>query len=79
MIRVSPGLISVCVTFFVFSSSASPQTTVNAQPTVWVLKPTRVFDGTTVHDNWLVVVRAKKIERAGPLKDGVIYRGGPAK
>jgi imidazolonepropionase-like amidohydrolase len=33
---------------------------------VVVLKPARVFDGTSVNDNWLVVVRGKKIDAAGP-------------
>jgi imidazolonepropionase-like amidohydrolase len=38
------------------------------QPSVFVLKPARVFDGVTadVHENWVVVVRGDKIDRAGP-------------
>jgi imidazolonepropionase-like amidohydrolase len=31
-----------------------------------VLRPARVFDGESVHENWVVVVSGEKIERAGP-------------
>jgi imidazolonepropionase-like amidohydrolase len=42
-----------------------------------VLKPARVFDGVSaeVHDNWVVVVRAKKIESAGPADKITIPAG----
>jgi imidazolonepropionase-like amidohydrolase len=33
-----------------------------------VLKPARVFDGTAVHENWVVVVRGKRIDAAGPAE-----------
>jgi imidazolonepropionase-like amidohydrolase len=36
------------------------------QPTLWALKPARLFDGIAVHDNWVVVVRGNKIDSAGP-------------
>ena len=40
---------------------------VGAAPTVYVLKPARVFDGTDpkVHEGWMVVVRGEKIEAMG--------------
>ncbi|HEU4996078.1 MAG TPA: amidohydrolase family protein [Gemmatimonadaceae bacterium] len=40
---------------------------VGAQPaTATVLAPARVFDGTSMHDGWIVVVRGTRIEAAGP-------------
>ncbi|MGH9320374.1 MAG: amidohydrolase family protein [Vicinamibacteria bacterium] len=33
---------------------------------VYVLEPTRVFDGETLHAGWVVVVRDERIEAAGP-------------
>ena len=41
----------------------------NAQaPPVLLLKPARVFDGEAAepHENWVVLVRDERIERAGP-------------
>jgi imidazolonepropionase-like amidohydrolase len=38
----------------------------DAKPAAFVLKPARVFDGVKLHENWIVVVRGKKIEAAGP-------------
>jgi imidazolonepropionase-like amidohydrolase len=32
-----------------------------------LLKPARVFDGETLHDNWVVLVRNNKIEQAGSM------------
>lgn len=32
---------------------------------VTVLRPARVFDGDTIHENWVVLVRGDKIERVG--------------
>jgi imidazolonepropionase-like amidohydrolase len=34
-------------------------------PQVTVLRPARVFDGDTTHENWIVIVRGDKIERVG--------------
>ena len=31
-----------------------------------ILHPARVFDGDTIHENWVVFVRGDKIERVGP-------------
>ena len=33
---------------------------------VTLLAPARVFDGTTMHDGWIVLVRGNRIEAAGP-------------
>jgi imidazolonepropionase-like amidohydrolase len=33
---------------------------------VTVLRPARVFDGDTIHENWVVLVRGDKVERVGP-------------
>src|SRR6058998_2478431 len=35
-------------------------------PQATVLRPARVFDGDSVHENWVVLVRGEKIERVGP-------------
>ena len=45
------------------------------RPALWVLKPARVFDGSGVHENWLVVVRGKKIDSAGPADKVAIPKG----
>ena len=36
-------------------------------PAVRLLQPARVYDGTTMHEGWGVVVRGRTIEAAGPL------------
>ena len=41
----------------------------------YVLKPARVFDGVAMHDDWIVVVRGKKIEAAGPADKTAIPKG----
>jgi imidazolonepropionase-like amidohydrolase len=33
---------------------------------IWLLRPSRVFDGETLHDGWVVLVRGPRIEAAGP-------------
>ena len=33
----------------------------------FLLKPSRVFDGNQIHDNWVVLVEASEIAYAGPL------------
>src|SRR5689334_10582864 len=35
-------------------------------PAQTVIKPARVFDGDTMHDNWAVRVNGQRIEAAGP-------------
>jgi imidazolonepropionase-like amidohydrolase len=37
-----------------------------ASGTSYLLKPSRVFDGESMHDGWAVVVRGDRIESAGP-------------
>lgn len=34
----------------------------------YLLKPDRVFDGETMHNNWVVLVKGNKIEEAGPMQ-----------
>ncbi len=41
----------------------------------YVLKPARVFDGVAMHDDWIVVVRGKKIDAAGPADKIAIPKG----
>jgi imidazolonepropionase-like amidohydrolase len=41
----------------------------------YVLKPARVFDGVALHDNWIVVVRGKKIDAAGPADKMAVPKG----
>ena len=43
-------------------TGGAPQT----PPAVYLLKPSRVFDGETVRDGWAVLVRGTRIEAAGP-------------
>jgi imidazolonepropionase-like amidohydrolase len=38
----------------------------SASPTVYVLKPDRVFDGEVMHEGWMVLVKDRRIEGAGP-------------
>jgi imidazolonepropionase-like amidohydrolase len=51
------------------------QSAADKQPATWVLKPARVFDGAAVHENWLVVVRGKKIESVGSADNVAIPKG----
>src|ERR1051326_6407724 len=37
-----------------------------AAPAVYLLKPSRVFDGETMHSGWVVLVRKDRIAGAGP-------------
>jgi imidazolonepropionase-like amidohydrolase len=55
-----------CVSSSQRPAPAADQPAVEEQPAVLVLKPARVFDGVNVHENWIVVVRGKKIDSAGP-------------
>lgn len=41
----------------------------------YVLKPARVFDGVAMHENWIVVVRGKKIDAAGPADKVAVPKG----
>jgi imidazolonepropionase-like amidohydrolase len=42
-------------------------TIVNAQDSMILLKPDRVFDGEQMHTDWVVLVKGNKIASAGPL------------
>ncbi|MCP5110124.1 MAG: amidohydrolase family protein, partial [bacterium] len=37
----------------------------------WLLRPDRVFDGTTLHEGWAVLVRDNLIEAAGADVNGL--------
>lgn len=39
-----------------------------AQDSFYLLKPTRVFDGENMHNDWIVLVKGNKIEAAGEMK-----------
>jgi imidazolonepropionase-like amidohydrolase len=41
----------------------------SALATVYLLKPTRVFDGEQLRESWAVLVRGEKIEAAGPASE----------
>jgi imidazolonepropionase-like amidohydrolase len=62
-------LLSFTIVLPVVNQDRAAQTAQNSQPeTTYILKPGRVFDGTTaqLHEGWVVVVRGEKIEVAGP-------------
>lgn len=42
-----------------------------AQPadSTWLLRPDRVFDGTEIHEGWVVLVQGQFIRAVGPVKD----------
>jgi imidazolonepropionase-like amidohydrolase len=40
----------------------------SAQDSFYLLKPSRVFDGETMHSDWIVLVKGNKIEAAGEMK-----------
>ncbi len=44
-------------------------------PSVRVLRPARVYDGTAMHDGWVVVVRGRSIEAAGPAASVTVPAG----
>jgi imidazolonepropionase-like amidohydrolase len=48
---------------FIFCSLAS-----FSQDSFYLLKPARVFDGETMHTDWIVLVKGNKIEAAGEMK-----------
>ena len=49
-----------------------------APPPVRVLRPARVFDGRTLHEGWVVVVRGRTIEAAGPAASVALPAGADA-
>lgn len=59
------GLITVGICIAVNAAAAGAQN--RPEPSaVTLLVPARVFDGTTMHDGWSVLVRGNRIEAAGP-------------
>jgi imidazolonepropionase-like amidohydrolase len=55
-----------------FPPSAQTQSTAAKPPdTVYLLKPTRIFDGESMipHGDWVVLVRGEKIEAVGPASE----------
>ena len=40
-----------------------------------ILRPARVFDGESLHDNWVVMVRGERIEGAGPAASVTVPAG----
>ena len=49
--------------------AASLQAETPAAPSAYFLKPARVFDGDSMHEGWIVLVRGDKIESAGPAAE----------
>jgi imidazolonepropionase-like amidohydrolase len=79
-------LVSACLALALVGLGASSwqrtepafaQPAADDEPTLWVLKPARVFDGVTakVHENWLVVIRGDKIDSAGPADKVAVPKG----
>src|SRR6266581_6422129 len=56
--RGSWAAVGLCVFLLVESSAQSPPP--------YLLRPARVFDGDSMHEDWAVLVRGDKIEAAGP-------------
>jgi imidazolonepropionase-like amidohydrolase len=54
--------LSFILLFLIYSIIAS------AQDSFYLLKPSRVFDGESMHTDWIVLVKGKKIEAAGEMK-----------
>jgi imidazolonepropionase-like amidohydrolase len=48
------------------SQPAAAEADTPEAPTVTVLRPARVFDGSAVREGWIVLVRGDQIEQAGP-------------
>lgn len=55
-----PALLAVV--FAVVATGPHP----SAAQSAYVIAPARVFDGESLHDDWIVVVRGERIEAAGP-------------
>jgi imidazolonepropionase-like amidohydrolase len=57
-----PSAIALCVPLV----AAQQRPRQEANETVTILKPARVFDGDTMHEGWAVRVKGERIEAAGP-------------
>jgi imidazolonepropionase-like amidohydrolase len=60
--------------FHVLLASVIFSTAVSAQEAI-VLRPNAVFDGETLHSNWVVIVRGERILAAGPESSMDVPRG----
>ena len=58
-----PSAIALCVPLLAAAQQRPRQ---EANETVTILKPARVFDGDTMHEGWAVRVKGERIEAAGP-------------
>src|SRR4051794_31184773 len=61
--RLLPFAVALCMPLLIAAQQRPGQ---EANETVTVLKPARVFDGTTMHEGWAVRVKGERIEAAGP-------------
>jgi imidazolonepropionase-like amidohydrolase len=63
----------------VFASDLGGQSQADLRPqepaVAYVLKPARVFDGVAMHEDWIVVVRGKKIAAVGPADKISVPKG----
>lgn len=66
----SPRLASTLVLALLLPTAATAQDAL-------LLRPDRVYDGTTMHDGWAVLVRGDVMEGAGPADDVTRGAGGP--
>src|SRR5258708_488542 len=63
-------LLSLCL-MTALSNTQTPATTSKPADTVYLLKPSHVFDGESaqLHDGWAILVRGEKIEAVGPAAE----------
>ena len=61
----------VCAIFLSTMPTAEMQTPAPKPETVYLLKPSHVFEGESaqLHDNWVVLVRGQKIQAVGPASE----------
>jgi imidazolonepropionase-like amidohydrolase len=55
-----------CIVLALAVAGVPAQQRAGTAVTSYLIKPARVFDGETMHDDWVVVVRGQRIEAAGP-------------
>jgi imidazolonepropionase-like amidohydrolase len=63
---IAPAALALVACAAGLRAQAAPAPTAPPAPKVWLLRPARVFDGTTSHDGWQVFVRDNRIVAAGP-------------
>jgi imidazolonepropionase-like amidohydrolase len=73
MLRLLSFVVSLLIASTLTEMVSSAQTQSQPKPpeTVYLLKPAHIFDGESaqLHDNWVVLVRAEKIEVVGPASE----------